>query len=416
MAGIDAKRLLGDIRELAKFGKVGTGVNRLAFSAEDLAAREWLVRRMADAGLDARIDAVGNVYGRNPRSRRTVLMGSHSDSVPNGGRLDGNLGILYGLEIARVLSERGTTSDTGLDVMSFIDEEGTFLSWFGSRHFCGEISPEDITRARNVRGDRLSDVLAAFPFRQSPAATLERDRHIAYFEPHIEQGPRLEQERKTIGVVSGIVGIRNFYIKAIGQADHAGTTPMSMRRDAGAALIRIANRLLEQFAAAAGADTVWNFGTIAFKPGGRSVVPSEAETTVQFRDSDVRILQRFEAILQREVEELNRSSAVACSIVPISATDPIEMSHELTRELVLAAEARRVTWTSMPSGAGHDAAVLAKHVPAAMMFIPSIGGRSHCLEEDSSEEDIAVGAEIALSFVERVLNREKLGSREGAEV
>lgn len=409
MTRINATRLLNDLRELSTFGKVGSGVNRLAYSAEDVAARQWLAQRMRDSGLDARIDTVGNVYGRDAGAKRTVLMGSHSDSVPNGGWLDGNLGIIYGLEIARVLRERQLPGGVGLDVVSFMDEEGTFLSWFGSRHFCGEIESADISKARNAGGEKLSEILAAFPFRANARASLDRERHIAYFEPHIEQGPRLELEDKKIGVVTGIVGIRNFYIKVSGRADHAGTTPMRMRRDAGAALIRIAHRVLEQFAAAAGANTVWNLGTISFMPGGRSVVPSAAEVAVQFRDSDLKTLQCFEQILHREVEECNGAGLVSCLLTPISANDPITMDADLSRILASAADDHHVTWTSMPSGAGHDAAVLAKHVPSVMMFIPSIGGRSHCTDEDSREEDIIVGAEIALSTVEYILKREAAG-------
>ena len=236
MARIDGARLLTDLRDLARFGQVSTGVTRLPFSSDDLSAREWLRSRMAAAGLAASIDPYGNVYGAVPGAGPTVLIGSHTDTVPQGGWLDGALGVMYGLEIARARLEQGQRD---VDVVSFMDEEGTYLSFLGSRTFCGDMTDQELERTKGPGGRGLAEVVRERKSFGAPAR-LDHGRHVAYLEAHIEQGPRLEAAQQRIGVVSAIVGIHRYRVSVEGQANHAGTTPMSMRRDAGATLIGIA--------------------------------------------------------------------------------------------------------------------------------------------------------------------------------
>ena len=236
---IKGDRLIADLRRLASFGKSGTGVDRVSFSSPDGEARRWLSERLREAGLAARIDRVGNVVGRYPGVARAVVIGSHTDTVPKGGWLDGALGVIYGLEIARALIESGARPALGVDVASFQDEEGTFLPFLGSRSFCEDVTEQEIVTAKSKDGAALSAALTATNYDAAPARR-EPARHVAYLEAHIEQGPRLEAERRRIGVVTGIVGIRRFRLMARGQADHAGTTPMAMRKDAGAALFALA--------------------------------------------------------------------------------------------------------------------------------------------------------------------------------
>ena len=224
---IDADRLLADLRALAEFGRCGSGVHRPFLSTEDREARHWLVDRMRDAGLDARIDGVGSVYGRcRGVGERALLIGSHTDSVPRGGWLDGALGVVYGLEIARARSEAGEPELLGVDVISFADEESAFLELAGSRAFCGSLSDADIDAARNREGVQLAAALAEAGWAEHPRARLDPSRHVAYLEAHIEQGPRLEAAGRRIGVVTSLVGIRRIQVTFSGQADHAGTTPM----------------------------------------------------------------------------------------------------------------------------------------------------------------------------------------------
>ena len=257
--------MLSDLRELAGIGRFKTGVDRVALSPADLEARRWLMRRMQEAGLEPHMDEVANVYGRDPNAARTLLIGSHTDTVPQGGWLDGAMGVIYALEIARAAKERGASSPLGIDVMSFQDEEGTYLAFLGSRTFCNNLTNPEIDAAKSGEV-RLRTVLAnvepvANPHRLDPA------RHLCYLEAHIEQGPRLEQARRRIGVVTGVVGIRRFRIHTRGQADHAGTTPMSHRRDAGAALMRLAAQVAQEFPRLGSAETVWNIGSIILRPG-----------------------------------------------------------------------------------------------------------------------------------------------------
>jgi len=400
---IDGDRLLADLRELATFGKVGTGVDRTAFSEPDMEARQWLRERMAAAGLKAAIDGVGNVLGRSPVDGRGVLIGSHTDSVPKGGWLDGAMGVIYGLEVARAARESDGWQDGVVDVVAFQDEEGTFLPCLGSKSLCGEIADDEIAGARDATGRSLREAIAAHGLDQLERPTLSPDRYGAYLEAHIEQGPRLEASGRRIGIVTGIVGIRRFIIGAKGQADHAGTTPMSMRRDAGAALIRVAAQLLDRFAQEGGPDTVWNIGKMTFEPGAANVVPSGAEIVVEFRDTVAERLDRLESIVADVVSGATAHDAVQIELTRTAAIPPIDMDPDLARTLADAARAHGQQALTMPSGAGHDAMVVGRHLPTAMLFVPSIGGRSHDIVEDTAEADIVLGCEVLADAVADLL-------------
>lgn len=405
---INPERLIGDLRELARFGQYKTGVNRPAFSAEDLASRAWLRDKMAAGGLTAVIDDVGNVYGRMDRASRAILIGSHSDTVPFGGWLDGSLGVIYALEIARCVAERGASS-IGVDAISFQDEEGTFLGLLGSRAFCGEDVAGDVAKARAVNGVPLPGVMADLQLAANPRARLDPARHIAYLEAHIEQGPRLEHAGRQIGVVSAIVGIKTFRITFHGEANHAGTTPMDMRHDAGAAALAFGATLGEIIPRQASPETVWNVGKVTFEPGAANVVPASAELILQIRDSSPNVL----AALAHVIAETARTSAararVTVEIAGLMDTPPAAMDAGLASLIAQAAQELGASTMALPSGAGHDAMVLARHVPSAMLFVPSIGGRSHHVSEDTSESDIVLGARVLLRAVELVT--ERLGNR-----
>lgn len=401
MPRINAARLIGDLRELARFGQCGTGVDRTSFSPQDVAAREWLRGRMAGAGLEARIDQVGNVFGVYPGVQKAVVIGSHTDSVPQGGWLDGAYGVICGLEVARTLLERGGTPRLGVDVASFQDEEGTFLPFLGSRSFCDDLTDSDIAAAKSKDGIPLSEMLSSAGY-VGAAARRDPARHVAYVEAHIEQGPRLEAAGRRIGVVTGIVGIRRFRVLAKGQADHAGTTPMTMRKDAGAALVRLAARIGTEFPGLAAADTVWNIGGLTLRPGAANVVPGAAEMVVEFRDTAMAKLDELERSLLGWVEEIARSGAAAVTAEPIARIAPTAMSPEIGSLIAAAARYRGCEPLAMPSGAGHDAMVIGRVMPAAMLFVPSIGGRSHDIVEDTTEADLVLGCEVLAATVEKL--------------
>ncbi len=399
---IDGKRLLADLRTLATFGKVGTGVNRLAFTPEDVAARQWLLGRMGEAGLDARIDGVGNVYGQTPGVTKAVVIGSHTDTVPKGGWLDGAMGVIYGLEIARSLIESGG-SVGGVDVVSFADEEGTFFGTLGSRSFVGTLDDTDLANATNGEGLALTAVLAEVGYAHKDRARLDEARHIAYLEGHIEQGPRLEAEAVRIGVVTSIVGMRRILVVFHGQADHAGTTPMAMRKDAGSRLIDFAHALTGKLSEAAGPNSVWNFGRMTFEPGAGNVVPQQAELLVEYRDIDLAVMDRMEAAINAGLAAADQVGGVTTDSFKLEAARPAHMDRSVGAAIEAAAAALGVTALVMPSGAGHDAMHLADRVASGMLFIPSKGGRSHDTAEDSAEEDIVLGCQVLGGAVARLL-------------
>jgi N-carbamoyl-L-amino-acid hydrolase len=402
---LDHGRLLADLRRLAEFGRLGTGVDRPCFSPQDRAAREWLLERMTAAGLDARIDGVGNVVGQMRTAPRAVLIGSHSDTVPKGGWLDGALGVVYGLEIARAWTEADRRPPVGVDVVSFADEEATFSGMLGSRSFCDGLLEGELETATDAEGWRLRDALAELGWGERPPARLDLARHLAYLEAHIEQGPRLEAEARRIGVVTGIVGIRRIRVRFRGRSDHAGTTPMQLRKDAGAALIEFCHDLPLRLERAGSADSVWNLGRIAIEPGVANVVPGFAEVLIEYRDLSTSVLDRIGAEIRAATVAADGRAGVTADATESLALPPAEMDPAIGELIERAARGRDAPAMRMPSGAGHDAMVLSRHLPAGMLFIPSIGGRSHDVAEDSHEADILLGADVladaALSLAAR---------------
>jgi N-carbamoyl-L-amino-acid hydrolase len=396
---LDHARLLADLRRLAEFGRLGTGVDRPAFSPQDRDAREWLLQKMTEAGLDARIDGIGNVYGQMRDVPQAVLIGSHTDTVPRGGWLDGALGVLYGLEIARAWLEAGRPREAGIDVISFADEEATYSGMLGSRSFCGALFEGELDATRNAAGKTLGDALTELGWAGRSLARLDAARHVAYFEAHIEQGPRLEAEAQRIGIVTGIVGIRRIRVQFSGRTDHAGTTPMHLRKDAGAALIEFCHDLQPRLERARAADSVWNLGHVAFEPGVGNVVPGSAEVLIEYRDLSTAVLDRIEAEIQSATSSADGRAGVRAAATPPLALPPAEMDPAIAGLIERAARVRDVPAVRMPSGAGHDAMILSRYLPAGMLFIPSIGGRSHDVAEDSHEADILLGADVLADAV-----------------
>jgi N-carbamoyl-L-amino-acid hydrolase len=400
MALINADRLIADLRELATIGKFGTGVDRVALSAADIEARRWLMDRIREAGLTAQMDSVGNVYGRYPNADRAILVGSHTDTVPKGGWLDGSLGVIYGLEIARASIEASGASRVGVDVVAFQDEEGSFLPCLGSRSFCENVTDTEIRAAKSKDGMPLTEALAVLR-NEGPLIRRDPERVLCYLEAHIEQGPRLESLGRRVGVVTGLVGIRRFCIRCHGQADHAGTTPMAMRKDAGMALFRLATRIADEFPRLGGPDAVWNIGNIALRPGAANVVPGEGEMTLEFRDTDTSTLDRLEQKVLAWVAEA-KSGPVSMHAEQTARIAPTHMAQHLAEAIAAAASECGEEPVFMPSGAGHDAMVLGRFMPAAMLFVPSIGGRSHDIAEDTSEADIAFGCVVLAAAVAKL--------------
>ena len=405
-APIDGERLITDLKRLREFGACGTGVVRTSLSPVDLDSRRWLCRRLEEAGLDARIDGAGNVIGRSRSPGKAVIIGSHTDTQPTGGWLDGAMGVIYGLEVARALSEAPATQDRAVDVASWLDEEGRFYGCFGSLSFVGGTPAHALGALDATDGTRLTlgDALRDAGLAGIAPERLDPDRHIAYLEAHIEQGPYLEEEGNRIGVVTSIVGARNFIVEFEGEQNHAGTTPMARRKDAAHAMVDFAHAVYREFPAAAGERSVWTIGEVTLEPNAMSIVPGKARLNLQFRDQDSAVLDRLEALVRDLLARANEGPCAAAMHPRKHHSIPAPMDASLRRHLERAAERHAPgRWTSMPSAAVHDAQILAGRLPSAMLFVPSINGVSHAFEEDTSEEDIVLGCQVLATATASVL-------------
>ena len=405
MPRINGERLLADLRRIADFGRYETGVHRPHLSPQDVESRHWLSQRMKEAGLDPVIDGVGNVIGRSAKGGPRLLMGSHTDTQPRGGWLDGVMGVIYGLEVARALAEDPDTAHLAVDVASWADEEGHWGGMIGSKSFVGRITEADIDAARHRDdGSKLRDALKAAGLDKAPRIELEEGRYRAYLEAHIEQGGVLEATDKRIGVVTAIVGIFQFRITISGIQNHAGTTPMPIRKDAGVAMVRLATAIHDKFPSLVGPRSVWTIGKMSIEPGAPAIIPGKAEMILQFRDADLKVLERLEAAALELVAEANATGPCTVEMVNLSRTMPAPMDERLLDALDEAADKHSAgKHMRMPSGAGHDAQILAQRLPSAMMFVPSIGGISHHFTENTADEDIVLGCQVFADAAAKIL-------------
>lgn len=401
----NTQRVLNDLYHLRSIGTYKTGVHRPTLSADDMLARKWLADQLHAIGHKTTIDGIANVYGSAPSDGPMVLAGSHIESQNHAGWLDGALGVVYALEAARVAKETGISG--GVDVIAFADEEGHFsgASFLGSESFVGDVSEEimDGSVCRSGRG-RLRDLLADAGLAGRERVKIDTDRYKAFFEAHIEQGQTLEAEDLKIGVVTSIVAIWQYRITFTGIQNHAGTTRMAIRRDAGKALMGLWHRIEQEFPNISGPYSVWTVGQVSLSPGQPSIIPGGAEMIVQFRDAEPATLDRLKTKLYELVKEADEGSCTA-TIEVMGESKPALMSSALQSTLIDAARTHAPDkWLVMPSGAGHDAQVIAPLIPSAMMFVPSIGGISHHWTENTSDEDIAVGAQVFVDAIGRVLS------------
>lgn len=406
MIQIQAERLLSDLRTLAGFGAYKTGVHRPTYSSDDIAARRWLMTRMQAAGLEAGMDGVGNVFGKRPGRGARMLSGSHLESQNQAGWLDGAMGVIYALEAARVFGERYPSGEFGVDVIAFADEEGHYASFLGSKSFTGVIGDEEIaTIVGPENGKPVQEALQAAGLQGVPRRLLPADHaYVGFIEAHIEQGNTLEATGKTIGVVTSIVGIWQYRLIAKGEQNHAGTTMMSRRRDAGLALVRLLAAIDQAFPAAAGKYTVWTTGSIKLHPGAKAIIPGHAEALFQFRDEDAGLLARLENLLTQLVADANAAGPCEVELQKISASTPAAMDPGFQLAIERTAQGLYPgSGMRLPSGAGHDAQWLARKMPTAMLFVPSIGGISHHWSENTSDEDLVRGAQVFVEAIADIL-------------
>ena len=413
MPRINAERLLKDLRDLRAIGTVGHGVVRPAFSDTDMAARRWLKQRYADAGLDATLDGVGNVLGRSRKNGPALIIGSHSDTQPEGGWLDGALGVIYGLEIARACAENPDTADLAIDTVSWQDEESNFLGCLGSRSWSGTLDANDEAAATGRDGEALADALTRVGLTDEPRLRIEEGRYAGYLEAHIEQGNYLEDADEQIGVVTAIVGIRGMRIVFTGEQNHAGTTTMARRKDAASAMFEMAHRINVEFPKLANERTVWTMGDAVIEPGATSIVPGRAELSLQFRDQDEGLLGQLAGIVETIGADIHGRGRIGVDV--LSSRTPVKpsiMDEGFQTHIATAAETTSPgQWRRMPSAAGHDPMVIHEKLPCAMLFIPSIDGISHDFAEDSHDADIVAGCQVLADAAASILQEVQAKNR-----
>ncbi|WP_407118112.1 Zn-dependent hydrolase [Bradyrhizobium sp. LMG 9283] len=400
----DGNRILADLNALRAIGAYKTGVHKPTFSEPHKQSLDWLMRKLPEAGLSATIDGIANVFGTSAKPGPKLLAGSHLESQNYAGWLDGPLGVIYALEAARVLNTDPSLKGA-VEVAAWCDEEGHFGHFLGSRSYVGQVTEADIDAARDrTSGRTMRDALAEMGLAGRPRVTTEPGRHVGYLEAHIEQGDTLESSRLAIGVVTSIVGIWQYQINFTGEQNHAGTTRMAVRKDAGLALAKFCVAIDERFPAACGPRTVWTTGRISLDPGAPSIIPGGAEMLFQIRDDDPAAIARLEQLLRTMADEASAKGPCAVTVTKLRTGAPAMMNPGFQDAIEAASKAmaggRSVR---MPSGAGHDAQMLATVMPAGMLFVPSIGGISHHWTENTADADIVTGADVFVDACRRIL-------------
>lgn len=400
----NGERVLADLNALRALGAYKTGVHKPTFSEPHKHSLEWLVQKLPEAGLSAAIDGIGNVFGTSAKPGPKLLAGSHLESQNYAGWLDGPLGVIYALEAARVLNAAPTVKGA-IEVAAWCDEEGHFGHFLGSRSFVGQVSEADIDAARDrTSGRSMLDALADMGLAGRPRITAEPGQHVGYLEAHIEQGDTLESGRLAIGVVTSIVGIWQYQINFVGEQNHAGTTRMAARKDAGLALAKFCVAIDERFPAACGPRTVWTTGRISLDPGAPSIIPGGAEMLFQIRDDDPSVIARLEQLLRTMADEVSAKGPCTVTVERIRTGAPAMMNARFQDAIEAASKALAGGRSlRMPSGAGHDAQMLATFMPAGMLFVPSIGGISHHWTENTADADIVTGAQVFVDACRRIL-------------
>lgn len=390
------QRLLARMEELGAIGATPEGgVRRLALSDEDRAGRERLIDWMRDAGLDVQIDRIGNIFGtrKGTRNSAPIMTGSHIDSVGNGGRLDGAYGVLAGLEIIETLNDHGIETTRPITIAAFTNEEGARFQpdMMGSLVHAGGMSLSAALEIRDQNGARLGDELKRIGF----DGDLEVGSIIpsAFVELHIEQGPVLELEGITLAAVEDLQGISWTEVIFEGQSNHAGTTPMRLRHDAGycAAALTVFSRSL---AREAGGGQIATVGVVELQPNIINVVPGQARVTVDLRNTDNDVLSHAESRLDEYLKDLAQAESVKITTQRLARFDPVRFDAGIVGKIEKHAATLGHSIRRMTSGAGHDAQMMARICPTAMIFSPSIGGISHNPAEATAPRHLMAGAEV----------------------
>lgn len=399
---INSARLQRDIEALSNIGRhEDQGIYRMSFSDADMEARAWLKDRITESKLDVYQDGAANIHARLnwDADDASVITGSHIDSVPGGGHLDGALGVLAGLECLRRIRELQIPIKRPLESIAFSDEEGRFGGIFGSSAICGKLTPENIHAARDLEGITLVDAMAIQGLNAMDALSASRrpDSIHGFVELHIEQGPVLERKKLHLGAVDAIAGLFKWNIRLSGVAAHAGAAPMDMRQDALLGLAEFSTelaRIIEEYGSPRSVATI---GRVELYPGAANVVPNLAEFSLDVRDTDKETLLALADAMRRTLSAIARRRQLMFEFQVLSEIEPVKCNDHIVNIVENSANALGVNHTRMPSGAAHDTQIMAGITRAGLIFIPSKGGRSHSPAEWSDWQDIENGANVLLN-------------------
>ncbi|MCC5909096.1 MAG: Zn-dependent hydrolase [Clostridiaceae bacterium] len=397
----NVERIQKDIEILSQFNATpGRGLTRFSFTEEDRGAREYIKSEMKACGLQVYEDAAGTVIGRlegEVKGAPTIIVGSHFDSVKNGGNFDGPAGVVMGLEIARSIYENKITTKYPIEFIAMIEEEGGRFGsgLFGSRAMVGKVSREQLDQFKDNEGISIAEAMEAFgldPNKIQEAA--RRPEEIkAFFELHIEQGPILEHNKKDVGIVEYIVAINHIEVVVKGRPDHAGTTPMSMRIDALDSATKVISKI-SAIAKEAGEGTVATVGVLDVSPGATNIVPGEARFTVDIRSKKQECIEKVVKSIEKALKETAKDNKITYTITEKLSVSPIKLDEKIIETFDKNVKKLGFSKESMLSGAGHDAMIMAGITRVGLVFVPSKDGRSHCPEEWTEYKDLQKGIEL----------------------
>jgi N-carbamoyl-L-amino-acid hydrolase len=396
---VDGARLNGWLAAFDKVGRTASGINRVAYSPADLAGREFTLRLFREAGLTPRLDTAGNIFGRvegTEPSRSPILIGSHVDSVTDGGNYDGPVGSFSAIEVARSLREQSVRLRHPVDVVVWTNEEGGTI---GSKSAIGHITPADLDKvARSGKTIREGIGLVGGNVERLAEAVKKKGDIACYMELHIEQGGLLEKAGLQIGVVEGIVGLKWSEVTITGFSNHAGTTPMDQRQDAMLAAAKFTVAINDAVRAVPG-RTVATVGRLTVSPNTTNVIPGQVVLTIDLRDLDPAKVSHFQTAFERLATEIGNATNTKFAFTTLTASDPAIADPKVMQWIEASVASLGLTKQRMPSGAGHDAQEIAKIAPMGMIFVPSVGGISHSPKEFTKAEDVANGANVLLNAV-----------------
>ena len=416
---INRDRLLHDIVELGQIGLMssedGGGLDRRPFSAAERSARDFFAARAEESGLVVSVDGAANLSARlqcGPANARTIMAGSHLDTVPHGGRYDGALGVLAALEVLRCVGEAGIKLPVHLEAIAFTDEEGRLGGMTaGSRALVGNLRRDDAVRFVTNASAHPDDFAAMDNYTPNGisadgmlAAKRDLSDLAAFLELHVEQGPRLEYAGVTLGVVNAVVGRRSYEVTFRGRSNHAGTTPMNMRADA---LVAAARFITDAHDAVCNTfpTAVLTCGGITTGPNVFNVIPNYAQVMLEFRAADEATMAVLDSMVRRAATTSARANHVETTLTPTAKLAPCSMNGEIQLAIRVAAEKLGLRHMTFSSGAVHDAHSLAPHVPSGLIFVPSVGGLSHCPEEATADDDVVAGTNTLLQTILTLANR-----------